>query len=188
MKQDIQPLIRLYCIPCFLCFFPCSHIGTRYAHHMAQRQHLLWWEEGVILKRWHWSCQERYCTCEHYFHFRLFIATETEDGLCPNNRAITVCQISNPTHPQQRQNASKRPQSSCCGWVAVLTLLSALRRSPGALRGWIWGNEVYLQLAMSMRTGNMKGAVGGDGARVIDRTGAGHCWKFCLKGRWRMWL
>lgn len=113
------------------------------------------------------------CAFVSSFYFLLFKATG--DGLCPDNGAITACQISNPTHPQRRQDASKRPQPSCWEWVATLTLLSALSRSPGGTLGlglrkraacswqWVWSRVMG------------RGLGGGDGAQVIDRTGTGCC-------------
>ncbi len=77
-----------------------------------------------------------------------------------DNGAITACQISNPTHPQLRQDASKRPQPSCWEWVAALALLNALTGSPRVRWGWGWGEELRLQLAMSMKPVNRKGAGG----------------------------
>lgn len=186
-KQDIQTLIRLYCILWFCTSSPAAI--------SAQGMQNIWPSKNICCdgrkeasSNAGTEAATRDTEREHYFPFSVIHSHVTGYGLCPNNGAITVCQISNPTHPQQRQDASKRPQPSCWEWVAALTLLSALSWSPGAHWGWSWAKELRLYLAMRMRPGYRKGAGGGDWAQVIDRTGAEHCWNFCLKGRWRMGL
>lgn len=155
-KQGIQPLIRLCCM-LSLHILPCSHICTRYANHMAQQKHLLRREEWGILNR-----QERYCTRVHFIHFLHFPVIYNHangNGLCMDNGGTHLaCHISNPTHPQWRQRASKRPQPSCWEWVAALTLLSVLSKSLRACWSVHWGKGLSLQLAVSIRLDNRIGA------------------------------